>query len=308
MVNFFDSMLIELITKKCRGLVSHYQGHRSIRPSLKSPECNVRISEALHAKKAYLVGRLGWMEGYVIGKFLSERGVPLGLREKLMQHAGVFPPTTEEIKIFVDTYLAALSEVDLLGLIEAPYHGWLIKKYAKQAKLAALGALEPYFFEDPWSWELRGLKILVIHPFVESIQKQYATVREKIFSNPKMLPDFELKVIKAPQTITGNKTEFESWSEALKNLEEQVSKQNFDVAVIGCGAYGLPLAATIKKMGKIAIHLGGATQLLFGIRGWRWAEHPAFIRYRSIMTEAWSSPLESERPIGWDKIENGCYW
>ena len=40
----------------------------------------------------------------------------------------------------------------------------------------------------------------------------------------------------------------------------------FDVAIIGCGAYGLPLAVEAKRMGKQAIHMGGATQVLFGIK------------------------------------------
>lgn len=44
-------------------------------------------------------------------------------------------------------------------------------------------------------------------------------------------------------------------------------KINFDTAIIGCGAYGMPLAAQIKNAGRQAIHLGGAVQLLFGIKG-----------------------------------------
>lgn len=301
-------MLTKIVIGKFREILSNYRAGIPIAPSLEQLECGAKIAQALQEKKPYLVARLGWMEGYTIGKLLSEGEVTLALREKLMQHAGVFPPTVEEVKLFADIYLEALSYVDVLGLIEAPYHGWLIKRYAKKAELAALGSLEPYFSEDPWSSKLQGLKILVIHPFVESINKQYSTVREKIFTNSKMLPEFELKMIKAPQTITGNATEFASWSATLKNLEEQVKKESFDVAIVGCGAYGFPLAAAIKKMGKISLHLGGATQLLFGISGWRWAEHPAFLKYQSIMTEAWSRPLENERPVGWKKIENGCYW
>jgi hypothetical protein len=134
---------------------------------------------------------------------------------------------------------------------------------------------------------------------------QYVTAREKIFTNPKILPEFTLKVIKAPQTITGNPREYASWTETLKKLKESVQQEQFDVALVGCGAYGLPLAACIKKMGKVAIHLGGATQLLFGISGGRWRQQP---RFQALMTEAWSLPLEQERPTGWEKIEGGCYW
>ena len=44
-------------------------------------------------------------------------------------------------------------------------------------------------------------------------------------------------------------------------------KFDFDVALIGCGAYGFPLAAKLKTAGKQAIHLGGVLQALFGIKG-----------------------------------------
>ena len=53
---------------------------------------------------------------------------------------------------------------------------------------------------------------------------------------------------------------------------EKCIRLEFDVAIIGCGAYGFPLANEIKKMGKVAIHLAGATQLMFGIVGKRWEE------------------------------------
>jgi hypothetical protein len=301
-------MLLQSLIKKYRGTLSNYRAQVAIKPSLDSLACGGMIAQAVREKRPYLVGRLGWMEGYAIGKLLSEGETPLVLREKLMQHTGLFPATSEELTIFSDLHLEALRDADLLGLIEAPYHGWVIKKYAKRATVVALDLLEPYFLEQPWSWELRGMRVLVVHPFATSIVKQYTTVREHIFKNPKTLPHFELKVIQAPQTITGNSRAFSSWSATLEELLRRVQQEHFDVALIGCGGYGLPLAAAVKKMGRVAIHLGGATQLLFGISGWRWAEHPAFLKYRSIMTEAWQRPLETERPMGWDKIENGCYW
>jgi hypothetical protein len=39
---------------------------------------------------------------------------------------------------------------------------------------------------------------------------------------------------------------------------------DFDIAIIGCGAYSFPLAANVKRIGKNSVHLGGASQLLFG--------------------------------------------
>lgn len=274
-------------------------------PTLSPEECNQTIAKMIQTNAPALIGRIGWVEGYCTGKLLLEGKLSEKEQKILQSPAGVFPMTSDHLQKFAATYLDAISHADLLGLMDAPFHGWLIKTYAKKSKLAELSALEPYFFNDPWSSQLQGKTVLVVHPFTASIEKQYLTVREQIFDNPKMLPGFTLKLIKTPQTVPNNKTEYSSWIEALALLKKKVQCENFDVAILGCGAYGLPLGATIKKMGKVAIHLGGATQLLFGVSGGRWRDSPKF---QKIMNDSWSPPLEEERPIGWKEIEGGGYW
>ena len=59
----------------------------------------------------------------------------------------------------------------------------------------------------------------------------------------------------------------------LHDLPEAIlDKQDYDICLIGAGAYGFPLAAHVKRKGKKAIHLGGALQLLFGVKGKRWED------------------------------------
>jgi len=72
-------------------------------------------------------------------------------------------------------------------------------------------------------------------------------MRHELFSDPRVLPEFELKVIQAPQTITNNPTEYASWRETLSALEQKITRESFDVAIIGCGGYGLPLARELLK-------------------------------------------------------------
>ena len=55
-------------------------------------------------------------------------------------------------------------------------------------------------------------------------------------------------------------------------MKAQIDKEDFDICLIGAGAYGFPLAAYVKRKGKKAVHLGGALQLLFGIKGSRWED------------------------------------
>jgi hypothetical protein len=85
----------------------------------------------------------------------------------------------------------------------------------------------------------------------------------------------------------------------------EINKIEFDTAVIGAGAYGFPLAAHVKRLGKQAIHLGGASQLLFGIRGNRWDNNPAINRFYN---EHWVKPLTSETPRNSYVVEKACYW
>jgi hypothetical protein len=146
--------------------------------------------------------------------------------------------------------------------------------------------------------------VLVIHPFDVSIQKQYQ-IRTKLFENPDILPDFQLITIPAVQSIAGNKTEFDNWFDALEHMHKEIDKVDFDVAIIGAGSYGLPLSAYIKAKGKIAIHMGGATQVLFGIKGKRWDNHPVISRFYN---EFWVRPEISELVPNADKVEGGCYW
>lgn len=176
--------------------------------------------------------------------------------------------------------------------------------YSPQIKFAKLEDLEPYDYPEPWSKVLKGKKVLVIHPFEKSIRAQYAK-RELLWDNPDVLPDFELKTIKAVQTIAGEKAPFKDWFEALDYMKAQMDATDYDVAIIGCGAYGFHLAAHAKRTGHKAIHLGGATQILFGIKGKRWEELPAVSKF---FNEHWTSPLLEETPKHNVKVENGCYW
>lgn len=111
-------------------------------------------------------------------------------------------------------------------------------------------------------------KVLVVHPFVDSIKSQYENNRERLFDDPDVLPRFkELILVRAVQSIVGTRTDYVDWFEALKHMEDEISQLDFDIALIGCGAYGMALAAHVKRMGKQAVHLAGWTQMLFGIYG-----------------------------------------
>lgn len=238
----------------------------------------------------------------------------MGVYFKLMENnAGFFPANPETIRSFTNLMVNDSKEVDILG-------SWrkdelYVKDLITNSISVHLLSLEPYFAKHPWTMALKGKKVLVIHPFAELINTQYQK-RNILFDNPNVLPDFQIKVMKAVQTITGEKTKYSNWFEALDAMKAEIETIDFDIALIGCGAYGFPLAAHVKRLGKKAIHLGGALQLLFGIKGKRW-EDPNYAAewglkpnlYSDLINhEGWCRPTENLKPVSSVNVENGCYW
>lgn len=75
-----------------------------------------------------------------------------------------------------------------------------------------------------------------------------------------------------PVAIAGNEVPYDDRFDALNAMCRRIDTSEFDVALMGACAYGLPLAAHVKRRGQQAIHAGGVTQLLFGIFGERWID------------------------------------
>ena len=225
------------------------------------------------------------------------------LLDPLCNNAGFFPHKIALLDKFCEEMIKATNLLDCCCCC------WinediLIGEYQKETLFARLEDMEPYDYSEPWSRALKGKKVLIVHPFAETIKKQYVK-RKEIWSNNDVLPEFKLITIKAVQTIAGEKSEFETWFDALEYMKDQINTTDCDVAILGCGAYGFPLAAHCKNIGKQAIHLGGATQILFGIKGKRWDEIPAVNKFYN---DAWVYPDSSETPKNNKNVEGGCYW
>lgn len=267
-------------------------------------EANTFISDLLISEKPFIVSRLGSSELGVIKAFQKNKTYSSKLRTIITRNAGFFPADDDSLDRFCILYETIIPAVDLMGISFIPFEDYAINHFAPDAKLTKIRNLEPYFYQDPWSKYLRDKTVLVIHPFASSIQSQFEK-RNKLFKNNSVLPEFKLITYKAAQTIGGGNGEFSSWFEALEKMQQDISAIDFDIAIIGAGVYGLPLAHYIKKMDKSAIHLGGATQMLFGVYGRRWEIHPDF---QDIINEHWVRPSENETPLNSTKVENACYW
>ena len=161
-----------------------------------------------------------------------------------------------------------------------------------------------------WVPALEGKKILVISPFEKSIKIQFSK-RQHLFKTGKQnnfeYPEFELLTLKCPNTIKGNEPfPHNDWLETFEDVCKKVDQFDFDIAILGCGSYGMPLAHYIKKIGKSSIYAGAYTQVMFGIKGKRWdiEGNP----HRSFWNDYWKWPEDIEIPKTANKVEGGCYW
>lgn len=287
--------------------------HRFIKKMLYSPPiegelCSRIIKAELLSEKPSMIARFGSTEIkailYPSFPFFIRPFVKKIIFGNMYTLSGFFPSNEQSILKFSKMMLEDMQLLDVLGSwrIEERF----LQKHFSLAKRVTLSTLEPYLQKDPWSEVLENKKILVIHPFNHTIEKQYHNNREFIFQDTRVLPQFKsLETIKAVQTIAGNVADFKDWFEALDFMKSEMEKKDFDIAIIGCGAYGFSLAAHAKRMGKKAVHLGGPTQMLFGIKGKRWVENNLF---KHIINEYFVFPEDTDKIQNASKVEDGCYW
>jgi hypothetical protein len=270
------------------------------------------VGEMISREKPLMVSRLGAVELSCLRFYLEKRrtkktAYPGKITSSMANNAGFFPVDDDSLDALAEMYLDQLQQVDVMGVWFNQFEDVICNVYCKDAELVDLDCLEPFHFSNPWSARLAGREVLVIHPFVESIRRQYAEKRRVLFPSPDVLPDFELKTIKAVQSIAGSRVDFASWFDAYRFMCDEIANIDFDICLIGAGAYGLPLASFVKQLGKQAIHLGGVTQILFGIKGKRW-EREYEDSTAKLFNEHWVRPSASETPVHKNRVDRGCYW
>ena len=272
---------------------------------------NDRIAQLLEEGRPRAIGKMGASELGGLRRFEGRKGTD-GLcrswgahRTRLSLNAGIYPDDDGTLSRFCPCYSEALGALDLMAVWYHRGERRLVSTYAPTSTLASLTALEPFYHQRPWSRHLARKRVLVISPFSASIKNQYER-RDDIWRNkPDVLPGFSLDTLRCPLSAELVKPAFPDWFAALNDMQQEMDRRQYDVLIVGAGAWSLPLVAHAKSRGKWAIHLGGATQLLFGIRGGRW-DGNSFLQ--TMYNDAWVRPGAADRPASLSRVENGCYW
>lgn len=287
---------------KKRKMYSFYAG----RPVLSINEGNNRLMQMIETGKPFLAMRHGGNELSLVMDSMVKRNLKQSTLDREMIYSGFFPPEKKYGYRFGELMIELSPLVDMAALYYSTGEEFMLSEFSPKAQLVHNRAIEPWYtLDNPWSKALCGKRVLVISPFTNTIESQYKK-RELLFPGSDILPDFNLHLLKSVQTIAGQKDDrFADWFEALDYMVNEALKDDFDIAIIGCGAYGFPLAAKLKAAGRQAIHLGGAVQILFGIKGKRWDNHSVISK---LYNEHWVRPSTGDTPKNSNKVEGGCYW
>jgi len=270
---------------------------------IKAFDGNEFIKNKIITGEPFIASKMGGVEQNIMLTYLNNGNFD-GIRHMGSVNAGITPANDETLTFFCEKYASALNNTNILGSMGMPNEVQIINKYTKNCKLSELRLLEPFYFENPWSKTLEGKNVLIIHPFEQTIISQYKK-HEQLFVNKKILPKFNLLTIKAEQTNGGGLTNSKPFIESLEIMITKMDKINYDIAIIGCGAYGLLLADHAKRKEKQAIHIGGGLQIMFGVKGKRWDVHPEI---SAMYNEHWVRPMDEEKTINFHAIEGGTYW
>lgn len=156
-------------------------------------DANDKISELIQKGKPFMVVRYGSTESAAIINYLEcnkkQNDISAIYRHlkgelniywkndvkflnNLCTLCGFFPNDTSLLPRFVDLILESSKNLDILGIWNDLEE--FIPNIPETAFLCKIRELEPWFYAEPWSQHLEGKKVLVIHPFEESIKKQYA--------------------------------------------------------------------------------------------------------------------------------------
>lgn len=271
---------------------------------------NRHIIACLQKEDPFLLARFGGVEGKLIGEIILKRkqDVDEGLRDQARINAGIAPPVRRIIRCCATETLATGMKADVLAVWNYDYQVQLAS-FCAPPKLCDLTGFDPVllyhrFNELPWTTALFGKKVLIVHPFVQSIQKQLER-RHRISIIRDIWPDdVDIQVVKPPVTFAGEHGS-RTWVEELSQIKAEIASRDFDVAMIAAGAYGMPIAGLVKDMGRKAIHFGGSLQLAFGIIGARWERKSL---YDGIVGEGWIRPDESEIPKLHKRVDKSSYW
>jgi hypothetical protein len=280
----------------------------------KAQKDNLYIKEIIQTNKPFFIGRIAGCELKVAYYF--QQGVIYNIVNELKEleiNAGIYIKDNDSLveytKRLIESYdnCTVIAEWDQTGKVfmhTGSGQEFITKRTPNIPKINAL-SLEPYYFKDNWMSSIKNKRILIIHPFIKTLQKQKNNLKN-IFPNMCWFEDCEIEFIEPPFTLAGNHQNIDWRIHLSKFIEELKTKSNFDIALVAAGGYGMLIADYIfKELNKSVMYIGGALQLFFGVIGKRWFDNKDILK---LINDEWIRPDKENKPNNYINVEKGCYW
>lgn len=275
---------------------------------------NAYLIDLLKTEEPFFISRLG---SEIVNSYNYIVNKQIQFSKTLDINAGIYCKKDIQLVLYYQMYYDAVKNSDAIAIFNFLPQIALHEEYFMETiKLQGLASrvLEPFYLilenQIPWTHHLLGKKVLIISPFIDSFQKQINRGFHMFSDKSKTIfhPDQEFVFYKSFNTLAGNHMH-SSWVETFNIMCEDISKLDFDVALLSCGGYGMPLANYIKNnLKKTSIYIGGGLQLLFGVIGQRWLNNQIIGKIIMQQPSQFIRPSGNEIVRNKHIVENGCYW
>lgn len=271
---------------------------------------NRYITSLVAKEEPCLIGRVGSTE---LRNLLYMRGIKFDPKapHHLEIESGIFPGSMRTSDTFSDLMESAVREVDILISFGWRGEGYLRNILKNETIISHPRALEPYLIPGQGWWhQLSSKRVLVVNSFASFIKER---ITREVFENlwPKEKPYIDkilplsIDCVNTPYGWEKNtRSRYGTYVDVFEDLKVEISNKDYDIALIACGGYGLPLAAWVKQQGKQAVHLGGVLQVWAGIKGKRFMTQKPWV---DIDKTYWVDAPESTRPSS-TEFAVGSYW
>jgi hypothetical protein len=276
------------------------------------------IKEKIENNEKFLIGRLSGIETNFVGKLITGNKINNNLLYSMSNNTGILIKNNEDIKEYIKEYIKSVKNSDLLGIWRESMCKQCIEfyKYLEISKINTniipAQSLELFYYlnEDKYILDeiIKDKKILIITSHSNTTKKQIKII-EKIYENKRIFNNNKFFVYKPPSQHCGN-SDGNSWLFHFNKMKEELKRikeiYNFDIALVSCGGFGMPIVNYIyEELNSSAIYVGGGLQLYFGILGKRWSNNKTI---NELKNQYWCYPEESDRPKNINNVEGGCYW
>ena len=271
---------------------------------------SIAITKALTENTGLAVGKLGTCEAETLFLYHNRYMYSPTLRLAMTRNAGIWPEIDQWATHMTSSVLPYMDHV--VAWYNPTHERIVFESYTKSQVHKGLHWFNPW--DVPWTKVLpTRTRIAVVSPFAESISQQIPNLNllfsKQLWNDPVIIP---IRTGCSPALDRTSAAAWsadilaEGWQKAVDATVDKVLESNVRVALVGCGGLSLPIVAALKQKGIIAIHLGGAVQVLFGIRGRRWLTDKVIGPW--MKSPLWRNPLRSETPQNAQQVEGGCYW